>query len=147
METIGIIDRLIGLFDRFKHVFFPPKPNLNFEAIDCVHWYDKNNSQSGIIVEMFIINRGKKPTTIRKIDIVSMTPDHLQYKQWVRTDPIELLTDKDTKYRETFFFRGDHLRYEKIKFVLEFTHTEDKDTLELESKLIPRLKATFKAEN
>jgi len=67
MENIALIDRLIGWFERIWHAINPPKPSLNFEEKDFVHWYDEDSSQSGIIVEMFIINRGKKPTTIRKI--------------------------------------------------------------------------------
>ena len=74
MDIIGILSGLVGLLEKVWYIPFPPKADLRFEEIDCVHWYDKDNSQSGIIVEMFIINRGKKPTTIRKIDIVSDDP-------------------------------------------------------------------------
>ena len=146
MENIPIIPTILDLFGRIWHSLFPPKPNLSFEAQDFAHWYNKAQGQSGIIVEMFIINRGKKPTTIRKIDIISMNPDHLQYKQRVRTKSLELPIGKDTKYRDTFFFLGDHLRYKTIKFMLEFTHTEGTIKLEGESLLVNGLEAEYKTE-
>ena len=144
METIGIIDQLIGLFERFRHAFFPPKPDLHFEEQDFVHWYDVDIFQSGIIAEMFIINRGKKTTSLRKVDIIKMNPDHLQYKRRAKTYQIELPKDEDTRFRETFFFTGDHLGYKKIEFKLEFTHTEGRETINCESKLISNLEPKYK---
>ena len=143
MENIGILNSIVGLVEKLYHTIIPPKPYLNFELMENVHFYDVDNFQSGIIFEMFIINRGNKTTTIRKFDIVNMHPDHLKYKQRIQIDPIELPKGKDHKFRKTVFFDGDYLRYERIELTLEFTHSDNKETLETESKLISRARATI----
>jgi len=120
----------------------PPEPKLSFERKDVVHWYEEDNNQSGIIADMFIINRGSKTTTIREVDIINMVPDHLEFKGFIRTKPFELPIGKDTKFHFTFFFKGDHLRHDEIELDLEFTHTEGIEIVHAVSKLMIGLNKT-----
>ena len=126
----------IDWLEKIWFYFFPPKPKLSFERKDFTHWYEEDNNQSGIIAEMFIINRGKKTTTIRDVDIIKMVPDHLKDKGFTRTKPFELPIGKDTKYRDIFFFKGDYLKYDEIEVDLEFTHTEGVEVVHAVSKLM-----------
>jgi hypothetical protein len=136
MDSEGFI---IEILKRIYYRIFPPKPKLTFEEKDMAHWYNLDESQSGIIVEMYLTNRGNQTTTIRKVDIINMNPDHTQYKRRVKNYQIELSKGKDWHFRETFFFNGAYLRYPKIEFELEITHSEGKEILKGESKLIKGL--------
>lgn len=131
---------ILGLLERFWSFAFPPRTKLYFERKDFVHWYNEDDFRSGITAEMFIINRGKKTTTIREVDIIKMVPDHLEYKFFNRTKNFELLPGKDVPYRFTFFFRGDYLRYDEIEIDVEFTHTEGVEKVHAVSKLLEKLK-------
>jgi len=131
---------LLNWLERLWFLFFPPKPKLSFEKKNFVHWYEEDNSQSGINANMFIINRGKKTTTIREVRIIKMVPDHLEDKGYWPTKAFELPVGKDIRYRNTFFFRGDHLRDDEIKVDLEFIHTEGVEVVPAVSKLIDKLK-------
>jgi hypothetical protein len=134
MEELSILNIIIGWLKSLWHIPFPPKPQLKFEEQEIEHWFNIDEKKSGINVKMFIINRGKKPTSIRKICMTRMEPDHLKYLFEIRAKPFELKVGKDTPYRTTYFFRGSYLRYDEIEFDLEFTHTEGTEKITCLSK-------------
>ena len=103
MESIPLINTILGWLKSIWNKIFPPKPQLHFEEQEIEHWHNVEDYQSGINVRMFIINRGKKPTTIRKIRMTRMEPDHLEYLHAKRVNPIELGVGKDTRFIYIFF--------------------------------------------
>ena len=66
---MGIEGVIIEAIKALWHLAFPPKPDLKFTQKDFVHWYDEENFQSGIILEMFINNRGNNEHAVTESSI------------------------------------------------------------------------------
>ncbi len=146
MQNVGIVSQLIGILEKLWHLVVPANPKLSFEAIEAEHWYNIDDNQSGLSIRMFIINRGRKTTTIRDINLTKMSPDHLEYHRPMWKSPLELPIGKDTRFSYLFFFKGDHLRYREIKYSMEFKHTEGKEELAVESVLAEYLEPEYDSE-
>ena len=139
MESVGLISSILDWIMKLKGILIPKKADLRFEEVEAFHWFNEKedlvNHRSGIQLTMFIVNRGDKLTTIRKIDMISMEPDYLDQLYEIRTEPIEIGVGKDLKYSTGFSFYGSLLTMDSVEFILEITHTEGKEKLPVRSEL------------
>jgi hypothetical protein len=128
---------------KFVEKYSPKKPDLQFEEIEASHWYnnedDPVNQRCGINLKMYIINRGNKPTALRKFEIISMDPDYLDTIYDIHTNHTEIGIGKEIPYSDTYFFHTSDIRMDKIEFMLKITHTEGTKTLPMTSHINPRL--------
>lgn len=142
---MSILSTLTSIFEfimGFVEKYFS-KSDLQFEDIEASHWYndedDPVNQRCGINLKMYIINKGNKPTNLRKFEIISMDPDYLHTLYMIPTNHTEIGIGKEIQYSDTYFFHTSDIRMDKIEFMLKITHTEGTKTLPVTSHIYPRL--------
>ena len=139
-ENLGLLDKIIGLLTHIWNYIFPPKPKLCFEDQLFTHRSESfrhNYNMLKIRGRIFIINRGKKPTTIRNISIIRMIPDYLEHYEPSQPDSIRLLPGDENDFFHVFRFWRDTEKFPKpdeIQIDIEFRHSEGINIIHAVSK-------------
>jgi len=114
------------------------KPVLKFDVRECLHWIDLENNQSGINLNIFIRNIGKKATTIRDIRLCKIEPEEYYWSAFnIHFKPIRVDPNSDILFRETYFFKK-LLDTEKLSLVFEVEDTYGTESFSTQSYLITR---------
>jgi len=139
-ETLGLFDKILGLLTHIWDYIFPPKPELCFEDHLFTHRseslrYDYNTLK--IRGKIFIINRGKKPTTIRNMSLIRMIPDYLEHYESSQLESITLLPGEENDFFHIFRFWRDteeFPKHDEIQLDIEFRHSEGTNITHVVSK-------------